>query len=76
MFFSLATWDERLEIVEVKVSSFDGISFRFLVMQLQLQLLPFGVPALSSKTEVNELEPLTLEFELILEMDDVGLKCL
>ncbi|GKE90311.1 hypothetical protein Tco_1567786 [Tanacetum coccineum] len=29
MFFSLATWDVRLEIVEVKVSSFVGISFKF-----------------------------------------------
>ncbi|GKC70790.1 hypothetical protein Tco_1116673 [Tanacetum coccineum] len=31
MFFSSATWDERLEIVEVKVSSFDAISYRSLV---------------------------------------------
>ncbi|GKF96023.1 hypothetical protein Tco_0288758, partial [Tanacetum coccineum] len=42
----------------------------------QLQLLLLLVPSLSSKTEVSELELLTLEFELILEMWEVGLKCL
>ncbi|GKD73534.1 hypothetical protein Tco_1331816 [Tanacetum coccineum] len=78
---SSATWDERLEIVEVNVSSFVGISFKSLVhlpsvRQLQLQLLPFVVPANPSRTELIEPKPLTLEFEPILEMEDVVLKCM
>nr|GEV21446.1 hypothetical protein [Tanacetum cinerariifolium] len=50
------TSDERLEILEVKVSSFDGISFRS--------------PALSSETKVSGPEPLTLEVELVLEIEE------
>ncbi|GKA71596.1 hypothetical protein Tco_0777735 [Tanacetum coccineum] len=54
------TWDVMvLELVEIEVR------------QLQLQLLPFVVPAHPSRTEVIKPEPLTLEFELILEMEEL-----
>ncbi|GKA23464.1 hypothetical protein Tco_0709426 [Tanacetum coccineum] len=80
MSFSSATWDERLKIVEVKVSSFrlsdlEGRAWLSLrQLQLQLQLLLLLALALPSETKVSEPEPLTLEFELILEMKEVGLK--
>ncbi|GJR12212.1 hypothetical protein Tco_0794864 [Tanacetum coccineum] len=41
--------------------------------QLLPQLLPFTAPTCPLETEVSEPETLTLEFEMIYEMEDVGL---
>ncbi|GJS60343.1 hypothetical protein Tco_0655127, partial [Tanacetum coccineum] len=81
--------DVGLDIVEVKVSSFVGISFKFLVGKQLAKLCEAkslessGFKEVTrrsvthpSRTEVIEPRPLTLEFEPILKIEDVGLKCL
>nr|GFA85495.1 hypothetical protein [Tanacetum cinerariifolium] len=52
-------------------------AFSTMVVNLfKLLLLLLLIPSLPSETLVSEPKPLTLKFELILEMEEVGLKCL